>query len=328
MTSENATTLAEAVGHRFDSIFADEDDPTPTQASMVDTVTITSFQSPIIDLKSIIMSIEWEITERLMDRLHQEVNDLTALYHDKPIPAQFLKIMDVLGKYISHRKSDAHPDSIKLMSLAFNNFEAVVVNTDMPKAKKQELLQTTVRDFKRLKQQIAAGVQEGKTLTINQAVAEASAQPRPASQLPQEAEPGIEDATDATAQPRPASQLPQEAEPGIEDTTDATAQPRPASQLSQEAEPGIEDTTDATAQTRPASQLSQEAEPGTEDTTDATAQPAPSSDMEPQPTATSPDYGTMTPHEAFAVAVEELKTLIKAEFSALRAEIRMWREGQ
>ncbi|MBF0529836.1 MAG: hypothetical protein HQK55_11325, partial [Deltaproteobacteria bacterium] len=36
----------------------------------------------------------------------------------------------------------------------------------------------------------------------------------------------------------------------------------------------------------------------------------------------------MTPHEAFALAVEELKNLIRAEFSALRAEIRMWRQGQ
>ena len=280
MTSEKATTLAEAVGHRFDSIFANEDDPTPAGATLVDTVTMTSFQSPIIDLKSIIMSIEWEITDRLMDRLHREVTDLTALYRGQAIPSQLLKIMDALGKYINHRQADAHPDSIKLMSLAFNNFEAVVENTDMPKAKQQELLQVTVRDFKRLKQQIAATVQEGKTPSSDQAVAEAAAPPQPASPPAQEAQPSIADTATITAEPQPIGQAAQEVRSDASDTP-----PEPTG-------PGL------------------------------------SSDSEPQPMATSPDYQAMTPHEAFAVAVEELKTLIRAEFSALRAEIRMWREGQ
>ncbi len=34
------------------------------------------------------------------------------------------------------------------------------------------------------------------------------------------------------------------------------------------------------------------------------------------------------PHEAFAIAVEEVKDIIRAEFKALRAEIRLWRNSQ
>jgi hypothetical protein len=33
----------------------------------------------------------------------------------------------------------------------------------------------------------------------------------------------------------------------------------------------------------------------------------------------------VAPHEAFAIAVEEIKDVIRAEFKALRAEIRLWR---
>jgi hypothetical protein len=33
----------------------------------------------------------------------------------------------------------------------------------------------------------------------------------------------------------------------------------------------------------------------------------------------------VAPHEAFAIAVEEIKDIIRAEFKALRAEIRLWR---
>jgi hypothetical protein len=36
----------------------------------------------------------------------------------------------------------------------------------------------------------------------------------------------------------------------------------------------------------------------------------------------------ITPHEAFAYALDEIKKVISAEFSALRAEIKLWRQGQ
>ena len=36
----------------------------------------------------------------------------------------------------------------------------------------------------------------------------------------------------------------------------------------------------------------------------------------------------MSPHEAFAYALDELKNILKSEFSAIRAELRMWRQGQ
>ncbi len=40
------------------------------------------------------------------------------------------------------------------------------------------------------------------------------------------------------------------------------------------------------------------------------------------------DMNRMTPHEAFAYAIEEIKQMLKAEFKALRAELKLWREGQ
>ena len=40
------------------------------------------------------------------------------------------------------------------------------------------------------------------------------------------------------------------------------------------------------------------------------------------------DMNRMAPHEAFAYALEEIKQMIKAEFKSLRAELKLWREGQ
>jgi len=38
--------------------------------------------------------------------------------------------------------------------------------------------------------------------------------------------------------------------------------------------------------------------------------------------------GAMSPHEAFALALDEIKNMIRAEFSAIRAELKMWRESK
>ena len=40
------------------------------------------------------------------------------------------------------------------------------------------------------------------------------------------------------------------------------------------------------------------------------------------------DMNRMAPHEAFAYALEEIKQMITAEFKSLRAELKLWREGQ
>jgi hypothetical protein len=45
------------------------------------------------------------------------------------------------------------------------------------------------------------------------------------------------------------------------------------------------------------------------------------------PSPAQPGASEMTPHEAFAFALEEIKKTIKAEFEALRAEIKLWRQG-
>jgi hypothetical protein len=39
-------------------------------------------------------------------------------------------------------------------------------------------------------------------------------------------------------------------------------------------------------------------------------------------------FSEMSPHEAFAYALEEIRELIRAEFRALRAEIKLWRESK
>ncbi len=49
---------------------------------------------------------------------------------------------------------------------------------------------------------------------------------------------------------------------------------------------------------------------------------------EPQPESREANFAGMSPHEAFAYALEEIENVIRAEFRALRAEIKLWRESK
>ncbi|HYQ59547.1 MAG TPA: hypothetical protein VEP29_00745, partial [Desulfatiglandales bacterium] len=55
-----------------------------------------------------------------------------------------------------------------------------------------------------------------------------------------------------------------------------------------------------------------------------------SSPQEEQKTEPAPEarFTGLSPHEAFAYALEEIKDVIRAEFRALRAEIKLWRESK
>jgi hypothetical protein len=84
-------------------------------------------------------------------------------------------------------------------------------------------------------------------------------------------------------------------------------------------------------------------EPGVAEVTPPSA-PAPAPALEDKriPVAESPARGEahvetgpeearfagMSPHEAFSYALEEIKDVIRAEFRALRAEIKLWRESK
>ena len=243
MKTDETVSLAEAVGRRFDSIFGPEDD---TQEIKAPVVPPPPLSPPVRDLKSIVLSVEWEITDPLLKRYEEQIVTLEDIYKSDTVMTQFLKILKALGKHVQSRKASAHPESIKLMSVVFERFEAVVSNEEMPSDEKRQMLKASVADFQELKQQLSEQAQQRR------------------------------------AEKKAAMQ---ETEPEVE----TPAPPKP------QVQPYIEET----AVVEPAAPESQPA-----------------------------DYSGMTPHEAFALAVEELKDVIRAEFKALRAEIKMWREGQ
>jgi len=191
--------------------------------------------SPLRKLEAVVLSVDWEISDEIMNDLIEEVDWLKNTYKDDKTTLLFLQLLGSVGKYIKAHKVNAHPHAVRVLSSVYAGLEKVVLSKGMTEAERKKAIFAQVKKFKQLKEQIAL-----------------------------------------TKVPSPVILGPSTGE-RVKDTG-----------------------------------LQEENKPGGE-----TVQEVGRSDL-----------SRMLPHEAFAFALEEIKEVIKIEFKALRAELKLWREGQ
>jgi hypothetical protein len=183
---------------------------------------------PLRDLKATLLSIDWEITDEMMTTLVEEAKRLESEFQNDKSLLMFLRLLGSVGKYIRTNKANAHPGAIRLLNSVYNGLEKVLLSPGITTDDKKEVLLAQVREFNRLKGQIARRKAE-KTREMPAGKGKTAAEGPGASIGAKEA---------------------------------------------------------------------------------------------PQETEVS-----RAPHEAFAYALDEIKEVIRAEFRALRAELKLWREG-
>lgn len=113
-------------------------------------------QNRLRDLKAVVLSIDWEINDDILTSLLDHIRGLKEEYKNDHIILLFLRLLESVGKYIKMNKVNAHPDSIKLLSSVFQGFEKVVHDSFMPDSKQKKILQTEIKRFKELQEQIAS----------------------------------------------------------------------------------------------------------------------------------------------------------------------------
>lgn len=116
-----------------------------------------SEESVINNLKSVILSLEWEITDSVMQKLGEEIDKLKDVCNDDKIVVAFLQLLDSLGKYIQKKQAEAHPDSISLLNSVYENLETIMLSSDINEAAKKKMLVAQVNKYKELKKHIASG---------------------------------------------------------------------------------------------------------------------------------------------------------------------------
>ena len=198
---------------------------------------------PLKELKTIVLSIDWEINDEDMTRFIEQVEILKLTYEYDRIILLFLQILGSLGKYIKFNKGNAHPNAVKVLNSVYTSLEKVLLQKGLTDAEKEKILLMEVQRFKELKEQVA--------------LRKGSDEKKKDVKRPLEMEPAIKRKEKDVALPQ-------------------------ATKAHEKAKVKVLQT----------------------------------------------DISQRAPHEAFAFALEEIMQVLKAEFKALRAELKLWREGQ
>lgn len=104
--------------------------------------------SPLKDMKSIILSIEWEINDSILEQLEDEINKLYLLYTGDRVVQGFLRILRFLGRYVRVRGVRSNQDSINLLLFVYDHLENVMVSDGMTEAKKNIILLDNIKKYR------------------------------------------------------------------------------------------------------------------------------------------------------------------------------------
>jgi hypothetical protein len=287
------------VDQRLERLFGGSDEsPAPTVGERSKEV------SPLWDLKAIILSIDWEITDEIMTRLTEQIGRAKNAFNEDKTILLFLQLLDSVGKYIKTNKADTHPDAIKLLNSVYTSLEKVALTKGISSKEKEKTLLFEIKRFKKLKEHIA--IRKTETSEREEApppTAEREEAPPPTVEREVVTEAVTQDLGEIMPEIRideGIEALPGDEPEGFADTVEERVFP-------DDLEPEI-------------LEQAQEIELA------APELKKPLADLKEK--ATESEMGDMAPHEAFSYALMEIKRTIQAEFEALRAELKLWRKGK
>ncbi len=110
--------------------------------------------SPLTRLKSIILSLDWEISDDILQELTDEIGNLQQMWQGDKVAKVYLQGLDKIGSYLRSEGAYAHPNAIKLLLTFFYNFEKIISSQSITGDTISSLLKADVRKFKILQYQI------------------------------------------------------------------------------------------------------------------------------------------------------------------------------
>ena len=117
-------------------------------------------ESPTSRLKSLILSIDWEITDEVLMQFNEELVYLEGFWRGEKINLVYVQALQKISKYIYQQKANSHPNAIKLLLKFYYNLEKIVSSEDLTSEQKKDILLEDVKRFEGLKRQIARQLQE------------------------------------------------------------------------------------------------------------------------------------------------------------------------
>lgn len=136
------------LANRLDALF-DEDGPGENPVVPEDHA-----KDPLDELASLVMSIEWEITDDVMESFLSQIDALKTYFGEDRILIMFLQLLGSLGLYIKTNKSKAHPVAFKLINSVYSSFKKAASQEEISPSEKKKLLYAELNKYKELKEKI------------------------------------------------------------------------------------------------------------------------------------------------------------------------------
>jgi hypothetical protein len=110
---------------------------------------------PLAELKNLVLSIDWEITDEVLVGFLAQIDDLKNTYKKEKIVLMFLQLLGSLGEYIKTNRGNAHPRTFKILNSVFSSLEDVVVSKDIAESEKKKILRAEMDKYKQLRKQVS-----------------------------------------------------------------------------------------------------------------------------------------------------------------------------
>lgn len=130
---------------------------TPALSTSPTDTAIDDGDSPIRNLKAIILGMDWEITDKELTELGQEVKRLQGVYKGAKPKLIFLQGIDSIGAYIKKKKSNSHADAFKLLHSFCEKLD-YITSTPLSIQEEKAVLLPEVEKFNKFKEVVIATI--------------------------------------------------------------------------------------------------------------------------------------------------------------------------
>ena len=122
---------------------------------------------PLNELKSHLLSLDWEITDDTIKNILIQLERLKKRYKDDEYVLGLFKLMTVLTNYIKSKRAKSHPDSQKLLNSVYNAAETIFLKKDLTPKEKKAIVYKQVVLFREFKKIIRSSKHEGNAKKKN-----------------------------------------------------------------------------------------------------------------------------------------------------------------
>ena len=346
-TPEQEPSAAAEIDRRFSEIFGDNHKTSPPIQKTPSPQALPFEPPPSFDrLKSIILSLEWEISLEVLEQMENEIDDVYPCLNNHPTAQGLLKILRFVGRYLRVWQEKSDQDSIHLLLSVFDQLENLIFSKWMTESEKHQCLTESIQHYRYWVERVE----------LENPPEEYLAEPSDTITLPPQESPVPEETTQASEPESQEPELQAEPEPLLAETDQEPLPPEPEDEqpslqeqdriepepsdtitLPPQESPVPEETTQASEPESEAQeeQLSEEQEPAPAETIDQDIAQTQRIAMNERALAQEDnaehnknDFMDLPSSESFTLALEEIKRNFQAEIDALKEEIRQLKNNR